>query len=194
MGRIKTQAEKDALQQLATPPDFWSVIDAEFQFQIDVCASANNTKCNWYIDAEMNSLGENQAWVGYPNVRWPAGSVMPAVYVTRAWCNPGFARVLPWHKKAYQEAQKSPDAVVVLIGLPGGSQDWWHFAYEHATQIRTLDDRVNYIVPEGMEDKGNSRESWLFIYRRKVVPCPAQIVRDNWRSRLLKTTETNHDL
>ena len=88
--------------------------------------------------------------------------------------------------EAYAEAQKHPSAVVVLIGLPGGSQDWWHFAYQHATQVRTLDDRVQYIPPAGIEDKGNSRESWLFVYRRKVVACPAQIVRDDWRARIQK--------
>ena len=177
MKTLTKEEKRELLQQLATPPDFWNVINAEFDFQIDVCASAENAKCKQYLTSENNALSPNVEWIF-------SGESEFSYRRKRAWCNPGFATVLPWHQKAYAEAQKHPSAVVVLIGLPGGSQDWWHFAYNHATQVRTLDDRVQYIPPPGIEDKGNSRESWLFIYRRKVVPCPAQIVRDDWRARI----------
>ena len=176
MKTLTKEEKRELLQQLATPPDFWAVINAEFDFQIDVCALAHTAKCNAYYGPDH----ECQCWRDALNA---STDWVDSVY-QRAWCNPGFAKVLPWHQKAYAEAQKHPSAVVVLIGLPGGSQDWWHFAYNHATQVRTLDDRVQYIPPPGIEDKGNSRESWLFIYRRKVVPCPAQIVRDDWRARI----------
>lgn len=172
------EEKRELLQQLATPPDFWGVVNAEFDFQIDVCALKHNAKCGIYFGPDhvlpeyRDGLQGQVPWVDSEE--------------HRAWCNPGFAKVLPWHMKAYAEAQRHPSAVVVIIGIPGGSQDWWHFAYQHATQVRTLDDRVQYIPPAGIEDKGNSRESWLFVYRRKVVACPAQIVRDDWRARIQK--------
>jgi phage N-6-adenine-methyltransferase len=178
-----TKTEKrELLQQLATPPDFWRVVNAEFDFQIDVCASAANKKCAWYIDAEIDALAPNREWIGAPFVRWPAGGALSSGgRFTRAWCNPGFSTVLPWHEKAFAEAQKHPGAVVAVIGLPGGSQDWFHFAYHHASEIRMLRDRVQYIPPAGIEDKGNSRESWLFIYRRKLTTQPAQFVLWDWK-------------
>lgn len=182
MVELTKEEKRELLQQLATPPDFWSVVNAEFDFQIDVCAGEENHKCELFICKELDALSLDTDWVDCHDPVLALGEIVTPC--TRAWCNPGFAKVMPWHQKAYAEAQKHPSAVVVLIGLPGGSQDWWRFAYEHATQVRILGDRVQYIPPAGIEDKGNSRESWLFIYRRKVVPCPAQIVHDDWRARL----------
>lgn len=185
---LTTAERRRLLQELATPPDFWSVINAEFDFQIDVCAHEQNAKCARFIDQEIDALDPNVYWLGpdYAQFKFLGGSdVISRHYdIHRAWCNPGFANVLPWHQRAHAEAQKHPGNVVVVIGLPGGSQDWFRFAMEHATEIRALADRVQYVTPPGIEDKGNSRESWLFVYRKKVTGAPALFLRDDWRARL----------
>jgi len=162
-------------QELQTPKDFWKTINDEFKFQIDVCASEANRKCALYITKQQDALREDTPWVGKNS--------------QRCWCNPGFSTVIPWHVKAHAEAQKHPGASVVLVGLPGASQEWYDFAFTHATEIRHCKDRINYVVPpEGialdMKECGNSRESWVFIYRRKVYTAPAQVVLWDWRAQL----------
>ena len=184
-----TAAERrKLLQELATPPDFWSVINAEFEFQIDVCAHAGNTKCDRYIDCEIDALSVESPWLALSitkhKMRNGSGLVWKEQDLHRAWCNPGFSNVLPWHQRAHAEAQKHPNNVVVVIGLAGGSQDWFKFAMENASEVRALADRVRYVPPQGIEDKGNSRESWVFVYRKKVIDAPALFVRDDWKRRV----------
>lgn len=160
-------------QEWETPPDFWEALNGVFQFQIDVCASKSNTKCGLFFDADFSSLYEHAAWVRkHTNGQGHS----------RAWCNPGFSDVLPWHEKAYAEAQKSPSAVVVVIGIPGASQEWYKFAQTHADEIIDLSPRVHYLAPWPLKQSSNNRESMLFVYRRKVVPTrPATRTLWNWK-------------
>jgi len=39
-----------------TPPEIFAALDAEFGFQIDAAASAENALCRRYITAEQNTL------------------------------------------------------------------------------------------------------------------------------------------
>lgn len=39
-----------------TPQDFFDVVDAEFGFQIDVCATVKNKKCDVWIDAGKDAF------------------------------------------------------------------------------------------------------------------------------------------
>lgn len=148
-------------QQWETPPDFWEAIDDVFDFQVDVCANEYNAKCAGYIDDDSLNTG----WLDSE--------------LYRAWCNPGFSNVLPWHQKAYEQAQLHPSAVVVVIGIPGASQEWYKFAYQHACEIVDLSPRVNYLAPWPIKQTSNNRESQLFIYRKKLTTRPA--TRSLWR-------------
>lgn len=154
-------------QEWETPPDFWEAVDEKFCFEIDVCASGSNAKCSSWIASDSIEHG---FWV----------CIDGPFKQLRAWCNPGFSDVLPWHEKAYAEAQKSPSAVVVVIGIPGASQEWYRFAQTHADEIIDLSPRVHYLAPWPLKQSSNNRESMLFVYRRKVVPTrPA--TRTLWR-------------
>lgn len=151
-------------QDWETPPDFWEALNRIFQFQIDVCASPHNAKCGRHI--HHDSLRDDVAWCGFQ--------------ADRAWCNPGFSDVLPWHVKAFEEAQDSAASLVVVIGIPGASQEWYRFAQTHADEIIDLSPRVHYLAPWPLKQSSNNRESMLFVYRRKVVPTrPA--TRTLWR-------------
>lgn len=167
-----TKAErKQLLQCLETPPDFWRAVNSIFEFQVDVCASADNAKCKSFITAEMDALAEWRPWV--------LGGIAGAIEAhehngeyqhVRCWCNPGFSKVEAWHRKAFVQAQNHPGAVVVVIGLPGGSQDWYHFAQLACSEIIELADRVEYLCPWPLPQITNNRESVLYVYRRKVIP------------------------
>lgn len=155
-------------QEWETPPDFWRAIDEIFRFEIDVCASEHNCKCPKWISFGLDALRDDAVWVGFSEYR--------------AWCNPGFSDVLPWHQKAFEQAQLHPSAVVVVIGIPGASQEWYRFAQTHADEIIDLSPRVHYLAPWPLKQSSNNRESMLFVYRRKVVPTrPATRTLWNWK-------------
>lgn len=46
----------------ATPQNIFDILNAEFSFNLDVCATANNHKCERYYTQEQDGL--KQAWGG----------------------------------------------------------------------------------------------------------------------------------
>ena len=46
----------------ATPQDFFDKLNAEFQFNLDPCATDENHKCNKYFTRETDGLSQN--WGG----------------------------------------------------------------------------------------------------------------------------------
>lgn len=67
----------------ATPQWLFDELNKEFHFDLDVCASDLNHKCENYFTKEMNGL--EQKWYGV------------------VWCNPPYGREISnWAKKAYE--------------------------------------------------------------------------------------------
>lgn len=174
---LTTERLAELRQQWETPPDFWEAVNAVFDFQVDVCASLCNAKCEAYIDTD--ALGWRPWVVSGIRGAMEAHENNGEYQHIRCWCNPGFSNVLPWHQKAYEQAQLHPSAVVVVIGIPGASQEWYKFAYQHACEIVDLSPRVNYLAPWPINQTSNNRESQLFIYRKKLTTRPA--TRSLWR-------------
>ena len=69
----------------ATPQDLFNELNAEFDFDVDVCALPENAKCKRYFTPEMDGL--KQDWIGC------------------CWCNPPYGREIgKWVEKAYNSA------------------------------------------------------------------------------------------
>ena len=159
-------------QEWQTPADLWEVLDAEFEFQIDVAAENYNTKCCDFLTPDIDALGSK------PASDWVLGGTY------RAFCNPGFANLLPWMMRAHAEAQTSPSAVVVVMGLVSPSTKWWRFCAENASEIRLLSPGVQFEPPTGSDIKSgkNSRENCVVVFRRKMEYSPsARIWTWRWR-------------
>ena len=89
----------------ATPQDFFNNYDTLFGFEIDVCASPENAKCDRYFTKETDGLA--QRWSGV------------------CWMNPPYSRAIgKWMKKAY-ESSKSGATVVCLVPARTDTA-WWH--------------------------------------------------------------------
>lgn len=89
----------------ATPQDFFDALNAEFNFDVDVCATAENAKCIKYFTAQQDGL--KQDWNGV------------------CWMNPPYGRVIGnWVKKAYVSAQNG--ATVVCLLPARTDTKWWH--------------------------------------------------------------------
>lgn len=111
-------------QDWETPQWLFDMLDAEFGFTLDVCATAENAKVPQFYSPEMDGL--SKPWTGV------------------CWCNPPYGRaVWRWVKKAYEESRKG--ATVVML-LPARTDTrWFHeWVYEHAAEIRFLRGRLRF--------------------------------------------------
>lgn len=91
----------------ATPIDFYRKYDEKFNFALDVCATAENAKCDNYFTEEIDGLAQD--WTGYGN----------------CWMNPPYGReIIYWMKKAYES---SLQGVTVVCLVPARTDTkWWH--------------------------------------------------------------------
>ena len=92
--------------QWATPQNFFDKLNAQYNFELDVCADKTNHKVKKYYDEQDNGL--IQPWAPY-----------------RCWMNPPYGRVIGhWMKKAYDESQLG--ALVVCLVPARTDTKWWH--------------------------------------------------------------------
>lgn len=91
----------------STPLELFNPLNEEFHFQLDVCADAENTKCEKFFYLGMNGL--KQCWAPL-----------------RCFMNPPFSNISAWLYKARYEASRG--ALVVAI-LPNDSSTKWFHEY-----------------------------------------------------------------
>lgn len=107
-----------------TPEPFFTALNREFDFTLDVCATEYNAKCHAWIDARYDGL--SLQWHGV------------------CWMNPPYGREIgPWVEKAYREAQRG---CVVVCLLPARTDTrWWHTYVMRASEIRFVKGRIKFV-------------------------------------------------
>lgn len=107
----------------ATPRTLFEMLDREFRFTLDVCATAENSQCVEYFPEH----GLQRAWVPLKD-----GPV---------WCNPPYGRGIGnWVEKAYRET-RTYGIVVMLLPARTDTQ-WFHDYCLKASEIRFLRGRL----------------------------------------------------
>jgi phage N-6-adenine-methyltransferase len=110
-----------------TPPELFKQYDEKYHFDIDVCASPENTKCKRYFTAAEDGLA--QPWLG------------------TCWMNPPYGRgVEPWIKKAYESAITG--AIVVALLPARTDTHWFHEYIWHKAEIEFLRGWVRFVMGE----------------------------------------------
>lgn len=108
-----------------TPQDFFDQLNAEFHFDLDVCALPENAKCKWYYTPELDGL--SQPWDG------------------TCWCNPPYGRGIgAWVRKA-RSASAAGHTVVML--LPARTDTRWFHDYIYGpdrAEIRFIRGRLKF--------------------------------------------------
>jgi len=103
-----------------TPQPFFDALDEEFHFDIDVCASEENTKvADCFIDEDTDAL--ITSWGGF----FDLAAVQPREHIT-AWCNPPYSNITPWVTKAIEEQAWEVTTVALL---PASVSSKWFHAY-----------------------------------------------------------------
>lgn len=106
----------------ATPQGFFDRLNAEFHFDVDVCANDDNAKCKRYFTERTNGL--LQKWEG------------------NVWMNPPYGReIAEWIQKAYESAQEG--ATVVCLIPARTDAGWWH-DYCMSGEIRFVRGRLKF--------------------------------------------------
>lgn len=105
-----------------TPQDLFNLLNEEFHFTIDVCATVDNTKCMRFYTRDDDGLSKD--WSG-----------------ERVWCNPPYGKEIPvWVEKACKE-----DCELVVMLLPARTDTRWFHEYLYGKcEIRFIKGRLKF--------------------------------------------------
>ena len=90
-----------------TPQELFEQLNEKYRFDIDVAASAENSKCEIFFTEQDDALSKE--WNG------------------NIFCNPPYGRQLgKWLEKAYSEHQRDPDRAIVFLIPARTDTNYWH--------------------------------------------------------------------
>ena len=109
----------------ATSRDYFELVEREFgPFDLDVCATKENTKVESYYTKEQDGL--NQIWFA------------------KNWCNPPYSNIKEWIKKASEE-QKKGNMTVMLIPSRTDTIAFHEYIYNKPNvEIRFIKGRLKF--------------------------------------------------
>jgi phage N-6-adenine-methyltransferase len=117
--RVMTSSKSD---NWPTQQSFFEKINEEFGFDLDVCASPENAKCEKYFTKEQDGL--SQEWKGI------------------VWCNPPYGRTIKnWIRKAYESSLSG--ATVVLL-VPSRTDTQWFQDFCMKGEVRFIRGRLRF--------------------------------------------------
>lgn len=113
-----------------TPQWLFKELDREFDFDVDLCATAENSKCDIYgVDYLLNEYGSK---------RFPA--VFYGYSIGRAWLedgtcfmNPPYSNPRPFIEKAWED---SKHCKIVCLVKCDPSTKWWATFWDYDTQCK----------------------------------------------------------
>lgn len=177
--RLTTGLFTSRTEEWETPRYVFSPLHAEFNFQVDVCATSENAKCKVFFDKSVDGL--RREWSPF-----------------RCWMNPPYGKnISKWMKKAFQESQRG--ALVVCLIPARTDTKWWHEWVMRSAEIRFISGRISF---------GDGKQSAPFPscivifypelenpYRLSVpVILSVQFDRSTYRMRVIRSQDRNDAL
>jgi len=114
-----------------TPKELFAVLDAEFGFELDAAASAENTLCPYYLTDKQDALAT------------PWGE-------RDAFCNPPYTLIGPFIQRAWEQSQEYHITTVVLVPAYTDPKYWSEWVMR-AHEVRFLKGRLAFIDEDGMK-------------------------------------------
>ena len=107
----------------STPQDLFDVLDAEFHFTLDVCATEQSAKCARYFTPAIDAFA--QPWPGV------------------CWMNPPYGREIGrWMERAFHAPACWGALVVCLVPARTDTRWWWDYASR--AEVRFLRGRLKF--------------------------------------------------
>ena len=124
MSNLKVHFSSDS-NEWATPKDLFDILDEEFLFTLDPCATKDNAKCAKFYTKEDDGLA--QSWEN------------EVVFM-----NPPYGKEIRyWIEKAYRESLRGA-VVVCLIPARPDTTYWWEFIFPYASDITFVKGRMRF--------------------------------------------------
>jgi len=133
-----------ATDEWGTPQEFFDVLDAEFHFTLDPCATPSSAKCDRYFTKKVDGLA--QPWSG------------------RVFMNPPYGRVIgAWLRKAWQESQQG--ATIVCLIPARTDPVYWHDYVMRAAEVRFVRGRLRFDDQDGGRRNSAPFPSVVVVFR-----------------------------
>ena len=111
-------------EEWETPIEFFRDLDDEFNFTLDVCATADNAKCSKFFTKAQDGL--KQDWTG-----------------ETVWCNPPYGKTIgSWCRKCYEHSIRGGVAVMLIHARTDTA--WFHDWILGKAEIRFIRGRLKF--------------------------------------------------
>lgn len=115
-------------QEWNTPTNLFQTLHKRYNFNFDLAANADNTKCECFFSEADDALSKE--WVG------------------SCWLNPPYGgsgknKLSVWVKKAYEQGLKNSCSVVMLIPARTNTM-WWHKYCMKAKEVLLIKGRPKF--------------------------------------------------
>lgn len=145
-----------------TPPEVFDPLDAEFDFDLDPCATKENRKCQMYFTIADDGLSKPWAELGYRS----------------AYVNPAYSKLKAWVSKCALESKQGMTCVM-LIPARTDTKAWHRYIYDasrwkcrEGVEVRFLPWRIVFEVdgkpvinPKTGKPQGAPFPSCIVIFR-----------------------------
>ncbi|MCK5611325.1 adenine methyltransferase [Candidatus Pacearchaeota archaeon] len=140
----------------STPQNIFDQLNKEFNFDIDICASHWNYKCQKHFTVHDDALTKN--WIG------------------TVWMNPPYGREIgKWAKKAFEESQKG-STVVCLI--PARTETKWFHDYLIGGEVRFVKGRIHFSTADGKSGRPRFSSIVVILRPEPFTHACKQIIQD----------------
>ena len=110
-------------QEHETPDEIFIPLDNEFHFEVDLCATPENAKCQIYYTKEQDCFKQD----------WNKTS----------WANIEFVRAKKYMKKAFEDSTKF-DSTLVLLCTVKSNTNWWRDYVMKSKEVRFINGKVYF--------------------------------------------------
>ena len=145
-----------------TPQWLFDWLYKQYYFNLDVAATAENSKCEEHVDNGLLDVWDNDFEYGWQYIEVKG----------RVFCNPPYSNVMPWLSKAQREIKKERCEIAIFILPQDLSTKWGKFCTEHASKIIFLvGGRVQFVAPEGVKSSSNTKGTMIVEFNN-AMPHP----------------------
>lgn len=111
-----------------TPQDLFDELNKEFNFDIDLCATKENSKCSDYCIDYLNDIMDEQSDIDATHTKGSFSEYIQFYSDVIAFCNPPYSNPKPFIEKAWED---SKHCKIVLLVKCDPSTQWWSIFWNH---------------------------------------------------------------